>query len=99
MAKKESQTESGQFAQCLELSSYQGSDGKTHETCLMRLDNSESKDFEVPVSKYFKPVKNHYYVPEVDVITVAKVSERTGKPYTKAQVVVRWLEADSEPLA
>jgi hypothetical protein len=71
----------------MDLFSYEGSDGKTHETCIMRLDNDEKREFELLVSKFFKHVKSKYYFPVVDVVPVAKISSRTGKPYSKQQLV------------
>ena len=86
------QSQDRQLAQCVDLSSYVRADGKTQQTALMRLDNNENKDFEVLFSKYFSPVKGKFYSPVIDVVTVAKVSERTQKAYTKQQVVVHWQE-------
>jgi hypothetical protein len=81
-----------QSAQCVGLSSYDRSDGKKQEVGVMVLDGNDSKKFEIPVSKYFKPTKDRYYFPVVDVITVARISERTGKAYKKQQVIVEWHE-------
>jgi len=93
MGKKQVQ-ENGQYAQCIELSSYEGSDGKTHETALMRLDNKEGKDFEVFVTKYFNPVVGKIYYPDIDVKAVARTSSK-GKAYVKHQVVVNWFDIEA----
>jgi hypothetical protein len=81
-----------QLAQCVELSSYTDREGKTRETAKLRLDNNNAKEFEVAITKYFKPIKDRYYTPIIDVISVAKYSEAKKKAYNKNQAVIQWEE-------
>jgi len=81
-----------QLAQCVELSSYMDKEGKTRETAKLRLDNNDTKEFEVAITKYFKPIKDRYYTPIIDVIAVAKYSEAKKKAYNKKQAVIHWEE-------
>jgi len=81
-----------QLAQCVDISSYTDKEGKTRETAKLQLDNNEMKEFEVPVSRYFKPIKGKYYTPIIDVISVAKYSEAKKKAYNKNQAIIRWEE-------
>jgi hypothetical protein len=81
-----------QLAQCVELSSYTDKEGKARGIARLRLDNNDMKEFEVAVTKYFKPIKDRYYTPIIDVISVAKYSEAKKKAYNKNQAVIHWEE-------
>jgi len=83
-----------QLAQCVETSSYTGSDGKERETAKLQLDNNEKMEFEVSCSRYFKPIKGKYYAPVIDVIPVAKYSQIKQRAYNKNQAIIRWQEVD-----
>jgi len=83
-----------QIAQCIEISGYTDKEGKPRETAKFHLDNNEMKSFEVPVSKYFKPIAGKYYFPVIDVVSVAKYSEAKKKAYNKNQTVIHWQEVE-----